>query len=351
ARKLDQQFKLRADTKEAEMKDLFKKYILSPEEQEAWITGTRAGIEARERGLSNSPVSVESRTDLRLGGEADRRTLPGLGDHAPVPSDRVPGSDIPRDTIPGAPPSDRGPDTARGLGPADKAPDTARGLPPDPGGLRAESPPTAGDGTPGGIDAKQRALMDGRVEGEPRRMTGGLSNQPPEEIRIRTADGEVKTVVFHPEDAGSQQRLAKELAAYRMDKELGFDSFPVTGADTVEINGRRGWIQEHSGERLDVFLKNHGADTPAGMRKFLEENPELKKQIENAWMERMILGDQEEIRPGNFVISQEGGKFKVKIVDVEYAFGHNADMLVPEMDVVAQRGIFANVAHELSGQP
>src|SRR5262249_42863560 len=52
------------------------------------------------------------------------------------------------------------------------------------------------DAAPGGIDAKQRALMDGRVEGEPRKMTGGLNNVPPEEVRIRTADGELKTVVF-----------------------------------------------------------------------------------------------------------------------------------------------------------
>ncbi len=177
-------------------------------------------------------------------------------------------------------------------------------------------------------------------------------------------DGVVRDIVFHDPGEGQdgKVRFRKEMAAYELNKMLDFDnSFPVT--TPKEVNGVKGFAQEHAGTKLETELDKMARErypmsehpdlykdgkANEAISRMMREDPELKKAVEEAYVERILLGDND-ANSGNFVISKDAnGKYKVRNIDLDFGFGtHHA----PEMSGGPGFGLSNQMFLELSEKP
>jgi hypothetical protein len=174
---LAQHLQGRATGLEAFRKDVYARYLSAAHEQEAFIIGRKAKLEAERKGALGQPIEPEVIRELDTGmvsGDIRRKTLPGVGDERPPATKRGLG-----DTSPVQPPA-----TKRGLGDLspDQPPVTKRGL----GDLSPDQPPVTkggpGDLSPDQPPATKRGLGDQQSEKAPAPKRGFADltqDQPP----------------------------------------------------------------------------------------------------------------------------------------------------------------------------
>jgi len=79
----------------------------------------------------------------------------------------------------------------------------------------------------------------------------------------------------------------------------------------------------------------------------VKEDPEIHKQVEQAFVERLIYGDFAN-HSGNFVVAPEAGHVMVRNIDLEHGFPSHK---TPEWNRVAGPGENQRLRADLSGQP
>src|SRR5262249_15376077 len=154
--------------------------------------------------------------------------------------------------------------------------------------------------------------------------------------RIQTADGTYHDVMFHAlpnHDDGTSLpsiRLRKEMAAYHLNQMLGFDNgFPATPPRDIVFRDEhmKCWIpvascktfeariRELARERLGIQDRVASGDVAL----LVKEDPQLHRQVEQAFVERLIYGDCDD-HSQNFVIVETPGGPRVQSIDLDYAF-------------------------------
>src|SRR5262249_28722462 len=125
----------------------------------------------------------------------------------------------------------------------------------------------------------------------------------------------------------SAVRMRKEMAAYQLNQMFGFDNgFPVTVSREYLIDGKlqRGWVQEKSGVTFEDGIRQlakerYGSTSDDAVSQVIKEDPALKREVEQAFVERLIYGDPDN-HAGNFVLVETPGGTKVQSIDLDYAF-------------------------------
>ncbi len=177
------------------------------------------------------------------------------------------------------------------------------------------------------------------------------------------ADGSLGEAVFRPMQAasGSPARFRKELAAFHLNQTIGFDNgFPATVERSLMVNGemRRGWLQEVTGRTLDdtkgggslrelAAARYKGSGSDDDVSRLLKDDPELKDQFEQAFLERMIYGDTDD-HGLNMVLAQTlEGPIKVKNIDLDQGFSRDIE---PRWGDGSYMGTTARLFQDFGGQ-
>src|SRR4030095_1606329 len=119
------------------------------------------------------------------------------------------------------------------------------------------------------------------------------------------------------------------------------------------VHKTRGWAQEYVGEDFRAGLqqlakKRYGETSPEAVQRLMKEDPEIKKAIETAMVERTLLGDVD-FRDSNFrLVRGSDGKIKVENIDLDFAFKDNR---LPEVKMPGDVGVTRQLAEGLSDQP
>lgn len=149
-----------------------------------------------------------------------------------------------------------------------------------------------------------------------------------------TENGQTRDIVFHgPEynngshDAAlTQQRLTAEKTAARLNKEIGYESsYPEARAYTAQVDGKpvNGFIQENAGKPIsdeikEAVVKRFGRvdRMDQDLPKLLEEQPQLKRDLINSAVERVVNGDMD-INTTNITRGADG---KLHNIDAGHSF-------------------------------
>jgi hypothetical protein len=219
-----------------------------------------------------------------------------------------------------------------------------------------------------GLDAQQQILRDAAVE-DISRQGGGNSGHEMYRAVIRDADGNVREVILretsnHPHTA---ERMRKEMAAYKLGQMLGLDNeFPATVERDFVVNGqvKHGYIQDASGQRFQEqwgeggivdLAKQRYPDAAAGdaVSRLVKENPEIRKQVEEAFVERLIYGDIDG-HPLNMVVVKEPnaltGAERVKVQNIDLDLAFPADK-TPDWGPWSGQGVNARLQADFAQQP
>lgn len=116
---------------------------------------------------------------------------------------------------------------------------------------------------------------------------------------VNSPGGAAKQVVFRVTDTPEMHmRMQNELLDYRMQRAMGADTRALTVAETeASINGatRRGYVQELAGRSFEDHLRatawqRDGITTDRAAARALRSDPELMRQNEQVWLQKMLLG-------------------------------------------------------------
>ncbi len=119
------------------------------------------------------------------------------------------------------------------------------------------------------------------------------------------------------------------------------------------VRNAKGWAQEFAGEDFQKGLEalareRYGDQSEAAIARLLKDDPELRKAVETAMVERMLAGDVD-FRDGNFrLVKNARGKYEVVNIDLDHAFKDNQ---VPEVSMPADVGVTRQLAEQLAEQP
>jgi hypothetical protein len=216
--------------------------------------------------------------------------------------------------------------------------------------------------TSGELDSDQMSLRDGPLELGGKRKAG-MGGHEMRMGRVQQADGSYREILFHklPEagdgTALSEVRIRKEMAAYQLNKMLGFDNgFPLTASRDIMVDGQRvnGWIQDASGETFEHKIRElarerfGGRGSTEDVSRLIKEDPELRRQVEQAFVERLIYGDWDN-HALNYVIVETPVGVKVQSIDLDHAFG---SAKVPGwVEGKAAHGVNSRLHADFSEQP
>ncbi|MBY0549757.1 MAG: FHA domain-containing protein [Candidatus Obscuribacterales bacterium] len=200
-------------------------------------------------------------------------------------------------------------------------------------------------------DKFQQDLAKGEIVGEPESKRGGNSGHEKYTGKVKAEDGTTYNVYLrNMNQAQAVARVRKELAAYDLNKMLGFDNgFPPTSVRRFEVNGEQkfGSVQVSAGEdfNLEMEIKlGKGKDIPTLMK----EDPRLRREIEQAFLERLIYGDHD-AHAGNFrIVPRRGGGVSVVNIDLDHAFAKNE---APIMETAANQGVNEELFKYFSNSP
>ncbi|HEY9871654.1 MAG TPA: FHA domain-containing protein, partial [Candidatus Obscuribacterales bacterium] len=210
------------------------------------------------------------------------------------------------------------------------------------------------------LDEKQIALRDQpvRLEG---RQGGGNSGHDMYLGEVQMPDGSYKEVIFHnAHDLGdgsskSAVRYRKEMAAYKLNEIIGLDNgFPLTAPRDAVIEGQpvRGWVQERAGDPIERRLRSlahqryGGRGSSEDVSRLVREDPHLKQQMEQAFVERLIYGDGDD-HALNFVMRDTPQGPKIQNIDLDYAFPPDRE---PQWFLVGNEGINKRLKADFSEQ-
>lgn len=181
-------------------------------------------------------------------------------------------------------------------------------------------------------DRVQQDISNGAIVGEPTLRRGGASMHEKYTAQIKTEDGKTYTVFLrHMNQELGVTRLRKELAAYELNKMLGFDNgFPPTSVRRFEVNGEQkfGSVQISAGEDFnsEILLRLGGKkDIPT----LMNEDPKLRREIEQAFLERLIYGDGDAHGENFRMVDRGGGRVAVVSIDLDQSFSkHETPIMV-----------------------
>jgi hypothetical protein len=215
---------------------------------------------------------------------------------------------------------------------------------------------------PGELDSEQIALRDNEVYLNLGKRKPGMGGHDMTMGRVEHPDGSYQKIVFHQiHDTGdgrsfSAARLRKEMAAYQLNGMLGFDNgFPVTVPREVVLNGKpaKGWMQDMSGETFEGAIRDlakqryGGRGSSEDVSRLIKEDPELRRQVEQAFAERLIYGDWDN-HALNYVIVETPTGPKVQSIDLDHAFSSARE---PQWITQASQGVNRRLHADFSEQP
>lgn len=177
-----------------------------------------------------------------------------------------------------------------------------------------------------------------------------------------TENGQTRDIVFHgPEynngshDAAlTAQRLTAEKTAARLNKEIGYESnYPEARAYTAQVDGKpvKGFIQENAGRPIsdeikEAVVKRFGRvdRMDQDLPRLLEEQPQLKRDLINSAVERVVNGDMD-INTTNITRGADG---KLHNIDAGHSFQAGAGK---ELNTYRQNLMEVGLMKGLSDQP
>lgn len=177
-------------------------------------------------------------------------------------------------------------------------------------------------------DPAQRDLATGEIFGDVYRFSAGNSGHEAYRGEVRVGDQVHEVIVRNFSDAAETARFRKEAAAYKLNSLLEFDNgFPVTSTREFMHDGeaKYGSVQEASGRQFDQSIRElaaerHGGDASSdSVSRLLQEEPIVKRQVEQAFLERLIYGDSDN-HAANFIMHGEGTSLRVQNIDLDYGF-------------------------------
>jgi hypothetical protein len=212
------------------------------------------------------------------------------------------------------------------------------------------------------LDAEQARYSNSDLRVEITRSDGNSGHDKYMGYITPEAGGKRLKVYLHNSEVNKLQkekslsRLRKEQAAYQLSRIIGFENpFPVT-APREEMrlpDGRltKGWIQEDAGEKLEIGIRElagrrYGSGSNNNVSRLVKENPKLHASVEEAFIERIIYGDQDD-HSGNFTIAMDGSMV-VRNIDLDYAFEKDS---TPTWTADNYKGINARLHADFSEQP
>jgi YD repeat-containing protein len=218
------------------------------------------------------------------------------------------------------------------------------------------------------LDRSQNKLQDGQLSLDKVLLGTVGSRNPISEGKVTHADGSTTDVIVHrfggegDSAQRSAERMRKELAAYKLNQLLGFDNgYPPTapiGKDQVVTHkgqpqdGVEGWIQKKNGDQFEREMQNlaHqklGRHGHQAVSELVKGDPHLRKQVEQAFVERLIYGDRDSLST-NFVVVNENGQTMVRNIDLQEAFGQHR---VPDWQALPKHGINERLHRDFSDKP
>lgn len=200
-------------------------------------------------------------------------------------------------------------------------------------------------------DKFQQDLTKGEIVGAPSLKRGGNSMHEKYTAQIKTEDGTTYNVYLrHMNQALAVTRMRKELAAYELNKMLGFDNgFPPTSVRRFEVNGEQkfGSVQISAGEDFNQEIEaklGGNKDIPTLMR----EDPKLRREIEQAFLERLIYGDHDPHGENFRLVARRNGGVSVVSIDLDQAFAKNE---APIMVASSNQGVNEDLFKHFSNAP
>ncbi|HEY9788722.1 MAG TPA: RHS repeat domain-containing protein [Candidatus Obscuribacterales bacterium] len=169
-------------------------------------------------------------------------------------------------------------------------------------------------------------------------------------------DGNFDVIIHDFNSPLSAARYRQERAASVVSDMLGLDSeFPPTGRQTIDLNGvpLDAWVQLRVGDSLeyglaDLALAKYGDDSYESIMRLIQEEPQLRLQLEQAFVERLIFGDSD-MHSFNFRIERTADGVRIYNVDIERGF---TDSNTPGWSSLPTiQGITADIIADFSGQP
>lgn len=193
-------------------------------------------------------------------------------------------------------------------------------------------------------DRVQRDLANGEIVQNDGRKRGGNSGHEQYTGVVQAPDGTRYSVYLrHMNKEDAVSRLRKELAAYRLNSMLEFDNgFPPTSVRRFTVDGKEkfGAVQVAAGEQLELEMthmasQRYGSARTADIIRLLDEDPKLRRALEQAYLERMVYGD-EDAHSLNFLVRQTKDGVKVANIDLDHGFSRNP---VPELVTSTAHGV------------
>ncbi|MBA3991943.1 MAG: hypothetical protein C0469_00350, partial [Cyanobacteria bacterium DS2.3.42] len=175
-------------------------------------------------------------------------------------------------------------------------------------------------------EATAALLRDGELTVS-NRSAGSSTSAYVLEAKIKTKQGDMDVVVDAIKGTEGERRLAYEIQAKRIDKELGFNNAPITESRTAIIEGveTKVRIQEKRGVDIseELYVLKDAKEKELGrklsVKELLEAEPQFKRQVEQALVERMVLGDVE-MHTRNFTIDYPNGRPRFNNIDIDKGF-------------------------------
>ena len=152
-----------------------------------------------------------------------------------------------------------------------------------------------------GLEARSMAksgLLDGSINGLGASI-GGLTDRSNSKVVFRPYDSQA--TVF--------EREHDDRAVYRLNRLIGFaNKFPVGASRTVAIGGvdQPGFVQEIKGTDFSnamqsMAIERLGRASNEAVSKMVFQDPASKNSITEAWVERLVIGEQDN-QAHNFVL-------------------------------------------------
>src|SRR5262249_37326445 len=186
---------------------------------------------------------------------------------------------------------------------------------------------------------------------------------------IKEADGTERQVILR-ETAGhpaTADRMRKEAAAYKLGQMLDLDNgFPATVERDFVVDGKvkHGYIQDASGKRfqeqsldggiVDLAKKRYpGSEARDAVCRLVNETPENRKQVEEAFVERVIYGDIDG-HPLNMLVVKEPnaltGAEIVRVQNIDLDYGFPSDK-TPDWGPWSGQGVNGRLQADFAQQP
>ncbi len=206
-----------------------------------------------------------------------------------------------------------------------------------------EPPPIVANETPPQIakalqlrtppQTSEQCILSESTPGEFRVDNRGSMGHEKYRVAIELPDGSKQETIIRPFTGAwwqnvSTTRFRQEQAAYYINQMLDFDNgFPTTALRLAEKDGRpiRVWIQDASAGTTfeqgmrQITAKKFGKFNDKNVVRLMGESPELRVQVEQAFVERMLYGDTD-FHSSNMVVDP---RMRVRNIDLDCAFHSN----------------------------